>query len=248
MLPIADKAVDSEGKPTGKMRPEALLLWLKMFYSDDTYEHMVNPSVVYLSQPSEFGTIYSLKELEQIRAICDEYGLYLYIDGARLGAALAAEGNEVTLKDLSRLCDAFYIGGTKMGALLGEAVVMPDPKLLRHVITFIKSHGALLAKGHLQGVQFEALFTDDNYYKIGRHEVELAMLLNKGLKEKGYKTYINSPTNQQFFVLPNEVIDRLQKVATFELWGPRREKETPVRFVTTWSTTKADVEDLLAAI
>ena len=166
------------------------------------------------------------------------------MDGARLGYGLAAKGNNLTLKDIARLCDVFYIGGTKVGALFGEAVVIPRPGLIPHLFTVIKEHGALLAKGRLAGIQFETLFTDGLYYRIGEHAVRLAQRMKQIFVEKGYEVYIDSPTNQQFFILPNETIDRLKQDVTFELWGARGETCTPVRFVTSWATKPEDVEKL----
>ena len=236
VLPLPNK----DGKISGKQ----LRGFLNGFYSDETYEHMVIPGMVYISNPTEFGTIYSLEELEELSAVCHEHKLPLFMDGARLGYGLAAEGNDLTLKDIARLCDVFYIGGTKVGALFGEAVVIPHPGLIPHLFTVIKEHGALLAKGRLAGIQFETLFTDGLYYRIGEHAVGLARRLKQIFLDKGCQIYIDSPTNQQFFVLPNETIDRLKKDVTFELWGARGETHTPVRFVTSWATKPEDVEKL----
>ena len=169
----------------------------------------------------------------------------LYMDGARLGYGLAAPGTNVTLQDIARLCDVFYIGGTKVGALFGEAVVAPHTERLPHFFPLIKQHGALLAKGRLLGIQFETLFTDGLYLEMGKHAVRLAQKLKQGFVQKGYKLHMDSPTNQQFVCLPNADIDRLSAHATFELWGPRGEEETVVRFVTSWATREADVDALI---
>ena len=228
----------------GKISGTQLRGFLHGFFADETYEHMVIPGMVYISNPTEFGTLYSLDELEDISAACHENDLRLFMDGARLGYGLAAKGNNLTLKDIARLCDVFYIGGTKVGALFGEAVVIPRPGLIPHLFTVIKEHGALLAKGRLAGIQFETLFTDGLYYRIGEHAVRLAQRLKQIFVEKGYEVYIDSPTNQQFFILPNETIDRLKQDVTFELWGARGETCTPVRFVTSWATKPEDVEKL----
>ena len=228
----------------GKISGTQLRGFLQGFFADETYEHMVIPGMVYISNPTEFGTLYSLEELEDISAACHENNLRLFMDGARLGYGLAAKGNNLTLKDIARLCDVFYIGGTKVGALFGEAVVIPRPGLIPHLFTVIKEHGALLAKGRLAGIQFETLFTDGLYYRIGEHAVRLAQRLKQIFVEKGYEVYIDSPTNQQFFILPNETIDRLKQDVTFELWGARGETCTPVRFVTSWATKPEDVEKL----
>ena len=216
--------------------------FIKDFYSDETYEHMVAPGMLYISFPTEYGTVYSLEELKDISAACHEADIPLFIDGARLGFGLAA--SDVTLKDIARLADVFYIGGTKVGALFGEAVVITNPDLLKHFTPLVKQHGALLAKGRLLGLQFEALFTEDLYFKIGEEAVRKALRLREIFEENGFPAAMDSPTNQQFFVLPNNVIDRLKENASFELWGPRGETETTVRFVTGWSTTDEDIETL----
>ena len=216
--------------------------FIKDFYSDETYEHMVAPGMLYISFPTEYGTVYSLEELKDISAACHEADIPLFIDGARLGFGLAA--SDVTLKDIARLADVFYIGGTKVGALFGEAVVITNPDLLKHFTPLVKQHGALLAKGRLLGLQFEALFTEDLYFKIGEEAVRKALRLREIFEENGFPAAMDSPTNQQFFVLPNSVIDRLKENASFELWGPRGETETTVRFVTGWSTTDEDIETL----
>lgn len=226
----------------GKLEAEEVEKYITDFYRDETYEHMVAPGMVYISHPTELGTLYSLDELEKLSAVCRRANILLYMDGARLGYGLAAENTEVTLTDIARLCDVFYIGGTKVGALFGEAVVAPDPKRLPHFFPLIKQHGALLAKGRLLGIQFETLFTDHLYERMGKHAVRLALKLKEAFKSKGYKLQLDSPTNQQFVCLPNETIDRLLQHATFELWGPRGEKETVVRFVTSWATREEDVD------
>lgn len=228
----------------GKIRAEDVARYLEVFYHDDTYEHMVAPGMVYISHPTELGTLYSLAELEALSRTCHEAGIPLYMDGARLGYALAAENTDITLPDIARLCDVFYIGGTKVGALFGEAVVVPHPERLPHFFTLIKQHGALLAKGRLLGVQFATLFTNNLYMRISQHAIRMALLLKEILLTKGYRLYIDSPTNQQFFILPNEVIDRLASHVSFGLWGARGEQETPVRFVTDWSTKEEDVRAL----
>lgn len=201
-----------------------------------------------LSFPTELGTIYTRGELVEISALCKEADIPLYIDGARLAYGLAAEGGDVSLSDIAALSDVFYIGGTKCGALFGEAVVTRRPELLPRFDSLIKLHGATLAKGRLMGVQFSQLFTDNLYMSIGRHAVSLAMKLKSGFISKGYQLYIDSPTNQQFVILPSDKIEQLKAIASFELWGPKGEKETPVRFVTDWSTTDEDVDSLLSSI
>lgn len=232
----------------GKVSASDVSDFISSFYSDETYEHMVAPGMLYISFPTEYGTIYSLKELEDISSACHRADIPLFIDGARLGFGLAAEGSDVSLKDIARLADVFYIGGTKVGALFGEAVVITNPTILKHFTPLVKQHGALLAKGRLLGLQFEALFTDGLYYEIGKETVRKAMALRKVFEDNGYEAAMDSPTNQQFFVLPNSVIDRLKENASFELWGPRGETETTVRFVTGWSTTDEDIETLKCLI
>lgn len=226
----------------GKVKAEDVSRYIEDFYGDDTYEHMVAPGMLYISFPTEYGTVYSLEELEDISQACHEAGIPLFIDGARLGFGLAAEGNKVTLKDIARLSDVFYIGGTKIGALFGEAVVITNPELLKHFTPLVKQHGALMAKGRLLGVQFEALFTDNLYGRISREVVGKALRLKEVFASAGYETVIDSPTNQQFFRLPNEVIDTLKENVSFEMWGPRGEKESMVRFVTGWTTSDADID------
>ena len=228
----------------GKVSAEDVRNFISSFYSDDTYEHMVAPGMLYISFPTEYGTVYSLNELEDISKACHDAGITLFIDGARLGFGLAAEGSDVTLEDIARLADVFYIGGTKVGALFGEAVVITNPSILKHFTPLVKQHGALLAKGRLLGVQFEALFEDGLYFRIGSEAVRKAIRLREAFALKGFKAAVPSPTNQQFFVLPNAVIDSLKEEASFEMWGPRGETESTVRFVTGWSTTDEDIDAL----
>lgn len=231
----------------GKLWASEVKAYLHDFYADDTWTHMVAPGAVYISFPTELGTIYSLSELKELSAVCHEYNIPLFLDGARLGFGLAAS-EDVTLKDIAQLTDVFYIGGTKMGLLCGEAVVCSTPQLLPRFFTLMKARGAVLAKGRLLGIQYGALFTIDLYMRIGRHGVALAHKLRDILKAKGYTTFIDSPTNQQFFILPNDIIDKLMQSATFELWGPRGEIESKVRFVTSWETTEDNIEELKSII
>lgn len=228
----------------GKMDAGELQAWLEEFYRDETHEHMVAPGAVYITQPTEVGTLYTLAELEAIRKVCRQAGILLYLDGARLGYGLASPGTDVTLKDIARLCDVFYIGGTKVGALFGEAVVVCNPNLFKNALTLIKRRGALLAKGRLISLQFETLFTDDLYLKLSGQAVKRALELKSVFVNAGFRLFMDSPTNQQFFVLPNEVIDRLTHGASFELWGPRGRTETAVRFVTDWATSQEDISRL----
>lgn len=232
----------------GKVSAGDVRRFITEFYRDDTYEHMVAPGMLYISHPTEYGTLYSLSELEELNAVCREVDIPLYMDGARLAYALAAEDTDVSLADIARLCDVFYIGGTKCGTLFGEAVVCRRSRMLPHFFPLVKQHGALLAKGRLLGLQFGMLFADGLYERLGRHAVRLAMRLREGFAEQGYEAFIDSPTNQQFFCLPNGVIDSLATSASFELWGPRGEYESVVRFVTSWATSEADVEELISLL
>ena len=231
----------------GKVRAEDVADWIDTFYSDDTYEHMVAPGMLYITQPTEYGTLYSLAELEDISQVCHSHGIPLYIDGARLGYALASPAADFTLKDIARLADVFYIGGTKCGLLFGEAVVARDPETLPHFFPLIKQHGALTAKGRILGVQFGTLFRGDDllYTRICRHAVELAGRIRRAFEDAGCRVAIDSPTNQQFFILPNALMDSLRaKGVSFENWGPRGAESTTVRFVTSWATADEDVAEL----
>lgn len=248
-------AVESNGQKVlvlpsedGKIEARQIRDYISTYYKDDTWRHMVRPAMVYISYPTELGSLYSGEELEAISRECRQADIPLYIDGARLAYGLAANGGELTLKDIARLADVFYIGGTKCGLLFGEAIVSRHRSICGNMLPHAKRHGALLAKGRLLGVQFDALFTNNLYGRIGEHAIRLARRLKKGFLEKGYRLYADSPTNQQFFILPNEKIEELRKIASFEYWGPRGEKESAVRFVTDWSTTDADIDMLLASL
>lgn len=232
----------------GKVRAEEVERYIDTFYRDETCDHMVFPGMLYVSHPTEFGTLYSLQEMEALHDVCHRHHIPLYLDGARLSYALAAEENTLTLRDIARLCDIFYIGGTKTGTLFGEAVVVTRPELLPHFFTLVKQHGALLAKGRLLGIQFETLFTDGLYLRIARQAITTARRLKAALLARGYRMAIDSPTNQQFFILPNDEIDRLSQFATFELWGPRGERESTVRFVTSWATREQQIDQLITRL
>lgn len=228
----------------GKISASQIKEYIENFYADDTYPHMVRPGMVYISFPTEVGTIYSRRELTDIYNVCREKEIPLYIDGARMAYGLHARGNDLDLPAIAQLCDVFYIGGTKCGALFGEAIVTKNPELLPRFVSLMKLHGGLLAKGRLLGVQFEALFTDNLYHRIGKYGVEQAMKLKEYLTGKGYRQFIDSPSNQQFFVLPNEVMEKMKERISFELWGPPGEKESKVRFVTSWSTPEDFLSNL----
>lgn len=228
----------------GKISSSDLSNFLLNFYSDENHEHMVFPGMVYISHPTEYGTLYSKEELIDISKICKEYSIPLYMDGARLSYALTSNQTDVTLKDIANICDAFYIGGTKCGALCGEAVVFSKESTPKHFFTSVKQHGALLAKGRLLGVQFDTLFSDDLYFEIGRHAIKMAEKLRDIFIEKGYSLFLQSPTNQQFVVLDNNKMNQLKEKVTFSFWEKIDENHTVVRFATSWSTTDDDIKKL----
>lgn len=228
----------------GKLDAGELKAYMEKFYGDANHEHEVFPGMVYLSWPTEYGTLYSRGELEGIAAVCREYKLPLYLDGARLGYGLMSGETDVTLSDIARICDVFYIGGTKVGALCGEAVVFPRGDAPKYFITIVKQHGAMLAKGRLLGVQFDTLFTDDLYFHISHRAIEAAHRLRKLLHEKGLPFYLESPTNQQFVILENETYRRIQERAAISFWDRYDEKHTVARFAASWSTTEEDLEEL----
>lgn len=229
----------------GKIKADLLKKYLETFFADENREHMVFPGVVYISHPTEYGTLYTLEELTALSKLCREYKLPLYLDGARLGYALMSSGTDVTLPDIAGLCDAFYIGGTKVGALCGEAVVFPCKNAPKHFFTSIKQHGALLAKGRLLGVQFDTLFTDDLYFKISRHAIEMADKMRKAFREKGYEFYIETVTNQIFIVLENKKMQELSSSVCFSFWERIDSEHTVVRFASSWATREEDVDALI---
>ncbi len=225
----------------GKIAPDTLESFLSSFFADENHEHMTFPGMVYLSHPTEYGTLYSKAELTAISEICRKYRLSLFLDGARLGYALMSRETDLTIADIAALCDVFYIGGTKIGALCGEAVVFTKGNIPKHFLTSVKKRGALLAKGRLLGVQFDALFTDDLYFRIGRHAVDMADRMKEIFRSHGIPFYIQSPTNQQFVVLENEQINKLAKKVAFSFWEKKDDAHTVVRFATGWSTTENDL-------
>lgn len=232
----------------GKLRAEDVKKYVDEFYANPSYEHIVWPGMVYISHPTEYGTLYTKKELEDLREVCDAYKLPLFLDGARLGYGLMADGTDVTLELIAKLCDVFYIGGTKVGALCGEAVVFPKKDFVPHFFSIIKQHGALLAKGRLLGIQFDTLFTEDLYFKIARHAIDMAMKLKKGFADKGYEFYMDTVTNQQFIILDQTQFEALSKVAVFEIWEKLLDGRTVVRFCTSWATKEEDIDALLSMI
>lgn len=232
----------------GKITAQQIDDLCRAHYQDPTAEHTVQPGMIYISNPTELGTIYRLEELEAIRAVADRYDIPLFLDGARLGCALAAPENDVTLPDLARLCDAFYVGGTKMGALFGEALVITRPALQRDFRYLIKQHGGMFAKGRLLGVQFEALLEDGLYFRIGEHSVSLAMQLKAAFAAKGYPTLVDSPTNQQFPILPNTLLEKLAPICTWSLQEKPDSDHTAIRFCTSWATTQGEIDTIIAAL
>ena len=232
----------------GKMDAGELETYLESFWKDDNYEHMVVPGMVYISHPTEYGTLYSKKELADLSAVCRKFKIPLYMDGARLGYGLMSKNTDVTLPMIADFCDVFYIGGTKVGALCGEAVVFTKNNMPAHFLTIVKQHGALLAKRWLLGLQFDTLFSDGLYYKISRHAIEMAEVLKDGFEKKGYSFFLESPTNQQFIILENQQMERLKDKVTFSYWEKVDEHHTVVRFATSWATTKEDIEKLINLI
>lgn len=228
----------------GKLDPEELVAFLRAFWADPTHEHMVFPGMVYLSHPTEYGTLYTARELERLAQICRAYHIPLYLDGARLGYGLQAHGTDVTLPLIARLCDVFYIGGTKVGALCGEALVFPRHNAPTHFVTRIKQHGALSAKGRLCGIQFDVLFSDGLYTALGQHAIDLADQLKQVFQAHGYPFYLESPTNQQFIILDQQDMQRLGEAVQFDVWGPLDETHTIVRFATSWATTPEQIQAL----
>lgn len=228
----------------GKMKADDLKSYLENFYADESWAHMAHPEMVYVSFPTEYGTIYSKAELEAIYSICKEYKLKFFVDGARLGYGLASPKADVTLPELARLCDVFYIGGTKVGALCGEAVVFPNGDAPEHFFTIIKQHGALLAKGRVLGIQFQTLFTDGLYFKISAHAIEMAWKLKAVFEKRGVPFYIDSPTNQQFPILTEAQMSKLKGKVLFEKWGKLPDGRFITRFASSWCTTEEQIQEL----
>ena len=231
----------------GRLAAEDVRRLLEQFRADEAREHLVEPGMVYLSQPTEYGTLYSLRELTEISGVCHAAGIPLYVDGARLAYALGCPENDVRLSDLARLCDAFYIGGTKCGALFGEAVVFPRHDTVPHFFTMIKQRGALLAKGFVAGLQFDALFTDGLYEQIGRHGVAAAERIRTGLSACGYPLFIEAPTNQVFPVLTPAQAQALRQEIDMTFWERLDDGRCVMRLAADWATRDEDVNLLLDA-
>ena len=240
VLPLPAK----DGKITAQQVKEAL----EAHFSDPSVEHIVQPGMLYLSFPTELGTIYSKKGLQEFKAVCSDWEIPLYIDGARLGYGLESEDSDLLLKDIASIADIFYIGGTKQGALFGEAVVICNDKYKSDFRYLIKQNGGMLAKGRLLGIQFSALFEGGLYFKLSRNADRLADKIREEFKSKGYKFLVENRTNQVFPILPVEVADKLSEEFGFELWEKVDNKNIAVRFCTSWATTDEQVEKLVAKI
>ena len=228
----------------GKMEASALDKYLDDYMHDGNKDHAVHPGLVYITFPTELGTLYSASELDRLYQVCRHYEIPLYIDGARLGYGLMAEDTDVTLPYLARHCDVFYIGGTKIGALCGEAVVFTNMKAHKHFFSIQKQHGAVIAKGALIGLQFDALFTDNLYCRLSEQGIRTAMRMKEIFKRKGFTFYIDSPTNQQFVVMGNEEAERLSRKVGFTRFGQTDHHHTICRFVTSWATTNEEIDEL----
>ncbi len=230
----------------GRIEPEALRAYLRSFYADETCPHMVQPGAVYLSHPTEYGGLYSAAALREIRAICDEYALRLFVDGARLAYALASPETDVTLPLLGEVCDVFYIGGTKCGALFGEAVVFRSEQ--KHFFTAHKQRGALLAKGFLLGLQFDTLFTDGLYFRLGKQGTDCALALRESLRARGVPFSPESGSNQQFPVLTPGQLQKLDGKVGYEIWQRHPDGSAVIRLCASWRTTREDVDAVLDAL
>ena len=234
------------GQENGKINAGELRAYMERFYRDGNHEHMVFPGMVYISHPTEYGTLYTKAELEAISGVCRAWKIPLYVDGARLGYGLASEETDVTLEDMARYADVFYIGGTKVGALCGEAVVFPHGAPV-YFMTMVKQQGALLAKGRLLGVQFDALFTDNLYLQISKNAIQTADRLKQALKEKNYQLLLDSPTNQIFVILEDEKLEELKKHVRYS-WEKFDDTHTVIRLATSWATAMEDVEKLIETL
>lgn len=232
----------------GLLSSESIREAMEEHLAEDGPEHTVQPGMVYISFSSEVGTIYSLKQLQEISTACKEYGLPLFIDGARMGYGLASEGCDVTIQDIAALADIFYLGGTKQGALFGEAVVIVNDHLKKDFRYFIKQNGGMLAKGRLLGIQFLTLFEDGLYFELSRHAVSQAMRIRDAFKAAGYAFLVDSPSNQQFPILDNQTLEKLSKNFRFSVWKKIDDSHTAVRFCTSWATRPEAVDALIEAI
>lgn len=232
----------------GKISAEQVVKYCEDHYNDESHEHVVMPGMVYISNPTEMGAIYSRAELSALKEACLRFDLPLFLDGARLGYGMAAEGNDVDLPFLCEVCDVFYIGGTKQGALMGEAVVIVNDALKKDFRYIIKQNGGMLAKGRLLGIQFAELFKNDLYMEGSRHAIRLAMKIKEGFIEAGYKPYVDCPTNQQYFIVPNRVEEALARNFVFDHECRLDDEHWVIRFCTSWATKEENVDFLLAQL
>lgn len=232
----------------GKLLAQPLAEYLELFYKDANHEHMVYPGMVYISHPTEYGTLYTKQELETLAEICRRYDMPLFLDGARLGYGLMSRQTDVTLPDIARLCDVFYIGGTKVGALCGEALVFTHGNRPAHFVNAIKKRGALVAKGRLLSVQFDTLFTNGLYFEAAKTAIDMAEKLKAILHAKQVPFFLESPTNQQFVILENSRMEELKQKVAFGFWETYDADHTVVRFATSWSTTDEDLQALEQAL
>lgn len=229
----------------GKITANDVDSYIKDFYADANHAHMVHPGMVYISHPTEYGTLYSKSELEALSRVCRIHNIPLFLDGARLGYGLAARETDLDLPIIAELTDVFYIGGTKLGALMGEALVFTKNNQPKNFVSIVKHHGALLAKGRVTGVQFDCLFTDDLYLELGRHAIAMAEQLKEILQEQGYRFYLKSPTNQQFVIVKNEELTRLTEAGiAYGFWEKYDDSHSVIRFATSWSTSQEDLDEL----
>ncbi len=228
----------------GKLTAAQIAAEHEKYLHDPSRDHIVMPKMVYISQPTEVGTLYSKQELSDLYAVCKQYSLYLYIDGARLGYGLMSPGNDLTMQDIANNCDVFYIGGTKCGLLFGEAAVILNPAIKEDFIPLMKQCGSVLAKGRLLGIQFEAMFTNGLYYRVCKHGIETAMQIKAALQEKGIEFLVNSPTNQQFIILTREKYEEISRYFKIALWENLPDGRVAARICTSWSTSQDAVDRL----
>ena len=234
------KVIEIAGE-NGKLSAPKVEEYLKTFYGDENNNMMVVPGMIYVSHPTEYGTLYTKSELSALRAVADKYGMTLFLDGARLGYGLMSRETDLSLPDIAELCHVFYIGGTKVGALCGEAIVFSKGYTPERFHSLTKQHGAMLAKGRLLGVQFEALFTDDLYFEISKNAIDRAEELKELFKSRGYEFLIDSPTNQQFIILTDEQMKKISEKCRFCFWERVDDNRCAVRFATSFATTKEDI-------
>ena len=228
----------------GKITVENLDKWMKAFYADESNEHTVQPGMVYISHPTEYGTLYSKAELTALSEACHKHGLPLYMDGARMGYGLMSPKSDMNLHDICELVDMFYIGGTKVGALCGEALVFTKNNMPRNFLALVKQRGGLLAKMRVVSQQFDALFTNDLYFRLSKHAIDMAMMLKEMVLSKGYKLHMDSYTNQQFVIVSRQKLEELRENVRFNIWEWIDDDTAAIRFATSWATTKESIEEL----